>query len=122
MNPRDPWPTRVLALLLTIAAVPAAAAGSGEGDFDFTLAPGAMEEICFKLAAQEAVQWRYTADAPADFNLHWHEGKAVHMPVQREAAREDAGRFVAERAEDYCLMWTARAAPVRIRGRMDRGR
>ena len=122
MKPRVLLPFRLLApLLFAVAALPATAA-RGVGDFEFTLAAGKVEEICMKLEPREAVQWRFAADAPVDFNLHWHEGKAVHMPVRRDATREDAGRFAAPHAEDYCLMWTALAAPVRESGRVERER
>ncbi|MGE5665332.1 MAG: hypothetical protein ACM3ZD_01730, partial [Betaproteobacteria bacterium] len=62
---------RLLAsLLFSVAALPATAA-RGAGDFEFTRAAGKVEEICFKREPPEAVQWRFAADAPVDFNLHW---------------------------------------------------
>jgi hypothetical protein len=109
-------------VLSSLAGAPARAAERGEGAFEFTLAAGAMEEVCFRLAAHEVTRWSFVADAPVDFNLHWHEGKTVHMPVRRDAARDDAGRYAAPQADDYCLMWTALAAPARVSGRVERER
>lgn len=113
----------LLAILLSgLAEAPARAAERGEGAFEFTLGAGAMEEVCFRLAAQEVARWSFVADMPVDFNLHWHEGKTVHMPVRRDAARADAGRYAAPHADDFCLMWTAPAAPARVSGRVERER
>jgi hypothetical protein len=109
-------------LALSFAAGAAGAAAPGLGDFEFTLAPGQVEEICLRLEPRDGVQWRFSAESPVDFNLHWHEGRAVHLPVRHDAVREHAGSFVAPHGDDYCLMWTALAAPVRISGRVERGR
>lgn len=87
-----------------------------------TLAPQAVEELCFDLAAGEAVHYRFDADAPLDFNLHWHRDREVFYPVKRDAVRTVEGRFRAESGETYCLMWTNRgAAPVPLRARVERG-
>jgi hypothetical protein len=45
-----------------------------------------------------------------DFNIHYHEGNAVVMPVVREQSLEDAGIYSVRIAQDYCLMWEAGGA------------
>ena len=54
------------------------------------------------------------APSRSTFNLHYHEGNAVVMPVVREQSREDAGVYAAQIAQDYCLMWEAGPAGATI--------
>ena len=51
-----------------------------------------------------------------DFNIHYHEGEKVAFPVKRDAMRGDGGTFTADVAQDYCWMWTARAAAASVSG------
>ena len=51
------------------------------------------------------------ATEPVDFNVHYHEGKAVVMPlVARKVARGRRRVSRVQIAQDYCLMWEAGAA------------
>lgn len=63
-------------------------------------------EVCEKLAAAAKVAWRFDAGAPLDFNLHFHAGKKVEMPVRKDQARRGSGLFKAKSEQDYCWMWT----------------
>jgi hypothetical protein len=105
-----------LAIALT-ATAPAAGAAKGEilplawpadGSFSrsVSLAPGRFVEVCGPLPAQQAVQWRFEAEAPLDFNIHYHEGKAVHYPARQAGVAQAAGTLETRIAQDYCWMWT----------------
>lgn len=116
--------TRIACAAFAACAFAAAvqAAPRGEGSFDFRLAPGRGEEVCLKLAAGETLDWRFSADAPLAFNLHWHAGSDVFFGAREAAVAEAAGRWRAEHADTYCLMWTAPAgAAVRVVGEALRG-
>ena len=69
-----------------------------------------IHEECLMLKPGERVLYRFESTAPVDFNIHYHEGKAVVMPLVREKSREDAGVYAVTLAQDYCLMWEAGAA------------
>ena len=60
----------------------------------------------------DRVEYAFESSEPVDFNVHYHEGKTVVMPVVRERTREDAGIYAAQIAHDYCLMWEP-GPPVR---------
>lgn len=51
--------------------------------------------------------YRFTAQRPVAFNIHYHEGKTVIMPVSRDDAMADDGTFQPLIAQEYCLMWEA---------------
>jgi len=77
------------------------------------VAPGRFVEVCGKLAKGQAVDWRYQAAGPLDFNIHYHQGKKVVMPEQRKASTAAEGRLQAALDQDYCWMWTNKSqAPV----------
>ena len=110
---------RLLACLL--AAGPALALGgepAAAKPFSATLEPGGMHEECVRLEAGEKRAYYWKADAPVDFNIHYHHGGDVSYPVKRDAMRGDGGAFVAKSGEDYCWMWTARDRRVRLEGRI----
>lgn len=73
-----------------------------------------VHEECFKLSEGDRVDFAFESSEPVDFNIHYHEGQAVVMPISREKARSDAGVYVARIAQDYCLMWEAGAAGALI--------
>lgn len=78
-------------------------------------------EACEKLAAGARVQWRYEASAPLDFNVHYHRGKKVDMPVRHDGVARAEALFKAASAQDYCWMWHNKTgAPVRLSFRLER--
>jgi hypothetical protein len=83
----------------------ALAAETEFGPFDMQVAPAAFEERCVKLAAGESIRYRFKADRPVDFNIHYHRGNEVFYPVKKAAVAERVGRFRAKSADVYCLMW-----------------
>ena len=87
--------------------------------FSVKLEPKAMHEECVKLQAGEKRRYYWKADAPVDFNVHYHEGPEVFYPVKRDGMRGDGGTFAAKIGQDYCWMWTARDKPVKLEGRIE---
>jgi len=71
------------------------------------LAPYDIHEECLRLAVGDRVEYDFSAAAPVDFNIHYHEGNAVLAPVVREKVHADSGMFAPRLAQDYCLMWEA---------------
>lgn len=82
------------------------------------LAPRALHEECVRLAPGDRADYTFESTEPVAFNIHYHEGNAVVMPISRDATRADAGVFLPSLAQDYCLMWEAGPAGARIDYRM----
>ena len=79
-----------------------------------TIAPYEWHEECMHLDVGDRVEFAFESTEPVDFNVHYHEGKTVLMPIVRDKARADAGVFAPSAAQDYCLMWEAGAAGALI--------
>jgi hypothetical protein len=75
----------------------------------FLLAPFAIQEECVALQPRDRIDYRFKSTVPVAFNIHYHDGNAVLMPLSRDAVLEDAGDFTASVAQIYCLMWEAGA-------------
>ena len=73
----------------------------------FELAPYAAHETCFKLADGDRLDWRFESRAPVDFNVHYHEGNSVIMPVSLAASYGASGILPVIVPHDYCAMWEA---------------
>jgi len=73
-----------------------------------------IHEECLKLKPGDRVDYAFESTEPVDFNIHYHEGNAILMPVVREKSSADAGMYAAQIAHDYCLMWEAGAAGASI--------
>ena len=71
------------------------------------LAPYATVEECVELEAGERIAYRFDARQPVAFNLHFHDGNAVIMPVSSDGTTSESGDFTADRNEIYCLTWEA---------------
>lgn len=78
------------------------------------IAPYALHEECVKLVPGDRLEYHFTAGAPLNFNIHYHEGKAVVLPVSRDGVGSDSGVFQPRVAQDYCLMWEAGATATTI--------
>ena len=74
------------------------------------IAAGKFVEICGKVSAGEAVRWSFNADAPLDFNIHYHVGKDVVYPTKRAQVSGGGDVLTAPVAQDYCWMWTNKTA------------
>jgi hypothetical protein len=82
------------------------------------LAPYALHEECFRLDAGERIDFYFESVVPVAFNIHYHDGNAVVMPIARENATQETGDFTADRKEIYCLMWEAGAEPSALEYRV----
>ena len=87
------------------------------------LPPYQMHEECATLKAGDVLEYNYAAQAPLDFNIHYHEGKAVIIPLSRDKLRADRGDFKVLVDQEYCLMWEAGAGgtPLDYSVRLIRG-
>jgi hypothetical protein len=84
------------------------------------LAPYALHEECFALAAGDRVGYRFDAREPVAFNVHFHEGNTVILPVDVKATVEESGDFTADRGQFYCLTWEAGAQGSALEYRVQR--
>jgi len=111
-----------LALVLALAAHPVGAQmHEPPAAMESVIAPGAFDELCFELSAGESMRYSFDADAPLDFNIHWHRGKEVLFPVKVGAVARLGSVFRSSDKQAYCLMWTNRSrVAVRLRARIDR--
>jgi len=73
------------------------------------IAPYALHEECMKLVPGDRLEYHFDAGAPLHFNIHYHEGKAVVLPISLDGVRSEGGVFQPAVAQDYCLMWEAGA-------------
>lgn len=95
------------ALLASLIAAPAIAQ---DQRIDLKIAAGKVGEVCMPLRLGDTLAWDFTASAPADFNLHHHVDKQVLTPIDLKAVATHRAQHRADRANDWCLMWTAPAA------------
>lgn len=77
--------------------------------FGVEIAPYAMIEECMTLESGERVGYRFDARLPLTFNVQYHDGNAVILPVSRERTTSESGDFSADRSQVYCLTWEAGA-------------
>ncbi len=111
-----------VAALLTLTAGPARAeivditfGADQRFSHSFEVAPGKIAEACGKLPAGAAVQWRFSASGPLDFNVHYHQGKAVTYPVKQTASAGANGSLRGAVDEPYCWMWkNTSTQPARV--------
>ncbi len=73
------------------------------------IAPYAMIEECMALEPGERVAYRFEARLPVAFNVQFHDGNAVVLPVSRDRTTSESGDFSADRKQVYCLTWEAGA-------------
>lgn len=110
--------------LVACAAQPAIVPGNAREVKAHPLPAYQMHEECAKLQAGDRLEYSFNADAPLSFNIHYHEGKAVVMPVTRDKVKSDSGEFKVLIEQEYCLMWEAGPAgtPLDYRVRLIRGK
>ena len=89
----------------------------------FPLSPHQMHEECATLQPGDRLEYSFNANAPLNFNIHYHEGKVVILPLTRDNVKADHGEFRVLVAQEYCLMWEAGAGgtPLDYRVRLIRG-
>lgn len=108
-----PWLGTTTALLLAVALAGNAWAqvatvewNRGTFEREFIVPAGKFVELCAMLEPGHNVAWRFSSQAPMDFNVHYHEGKEVRMPDRRDQADNASGVLAVASREDYCWMWT----------------
>jgi hypothetical protein len=69
--------------------------------------PFELHEECMQMVPGDRLVYRFAAQRPVSFNIHYHEGKSVILPVSRNDVTADDGTFRPLVAQDYCLMWEA---------------
>ena len=119
---RRPAAALLLALLPLAAQaelVPIAWNAQGRWEAALAIAPKKLAEACTALKQGERIRWRWQAAQPLKFNIHYHEGKAVRMPVQTEAASGD-GTLAVAADQDYCWMWSGASGTDRIAVTLER--
>ena len=101
----------------SLAALPARADlgpikwdAGGRYEADLRLPGGKFVELCEKLPAGAEVLWAFESAGPTNFNVHYHEGKEVRFPAKQDQVMKADGVLKAAMEQDYCWMWTNKAA------------
>lgn len=71
-----------------------------------TLAPFEFRERCFDLAEGSTLSYRFTANRPVDFDIHYHDGLTLRETVTLKATQAADATFEAPTARQYCLFWS----------------
>ena len=82
------------------------------------IAPFRAHEACLRLEDGDKLDWRFESRAPVDFNLHYHEGPSVVMPLSLNASYGASGVYTVIATHDYCAMFEAGAAGAIVTYRM----
>ena len=78
------------------------------------LAPYTVREECFRLDPGDRFDFYFWSTAPLAFNIHYHDGNAIVMPIDRPRTNEESGELIADRREVYCMMWETAAESALI--------
>ena len=119
------WPRGIAALGIAVAACAAdpVTTGRPKAVVAQLMTPYTMTEECVHLAVGDRLDYTFTTTEPVAFNIRYHAGNAVVMPIARDQTTGDAGVFLPKLEHDYCLMWEAGPAGAlldyRIRLRSD---
>lgn len=79
---------------------------SGRFEHKASIAPAQFAEVCGKLSKGQTIAWNFRAEAPTNFNIHYHEGKKVTYPAKIDGAGAAEGQLLAATEQDYCWMWS----------------
>lgn len=84
-----------------------APAGAGsEPGYALHVEIGSSKELCFDAAKGALVTYRFEADGPLEFNLHYHVDQRVYYPVPSHRVAAEKGQLRVPADQAYCLMWT----------------
>ena len=97
----------MLAVPLGACAAPPLTPDAPRAVFNQRIAPYEWHEECTKLARGDRLDYTFESREPVQFNIHYHDGATVVMPVVRENVKREADAFEAKITQDYCLMWEA---------------
>ena len=110
-----------LVALAGCSTLPGSSTGAIDTPVALELGAGKDAEVCFRLAANERIEYQFKATVALDFNLHSHRAGVVFMPVDIKLSRTQSGFYAAPQAEDYCMMWSnASAVPAHVTGQWRR--
>jgi hypothetical protein len=70
-----------------------------------SLGPLEFREYCLEMKARDEILYDFRSDQPIEFNIHYHEGIRIHLPVQMDGVTIHADSFVTESDRAICLMW-----------------
>ena len=109
---------RVLPLVMIVAmtsqvraeVVTIAWDAAGKFQHSQDIAPGKFAEVCGKLNREQAIRWSFQANAPLNFNIHYHEGKKVEYPAKQDGVHESQGTLTVPLDQDYCWMWVNKSS------------
>lgn len=88
----------------------------GTARHEFQVAPGQFAEWCSRLRQGDKVEWLFEAQAPVNFNVHFHEGKDVRYPSRQDGVTKAGGTLNVAVEQDYCWMWSNKSTvPVTVR-------
>lgn len=91
--------SKILVLAFCLWAWPAAAG-------QVPLAPNATHEDCFDLPPGKQINYNFSSQTFLNFNIHYHEGAAIHYLAEEKWVNEREGYTVTPVEQTYCLMWT----------------
>jgi hypothetical protein len=69
------------------------------------LRPAELHEACVRMQPGDRLEYAFAAQRAIDFDIHFHEGKAIVAPVTRENVTSIEGAFDALDAHEYCMTW-----------------
>jgi hypothetical protein len=78
------------------------------------LSPYGIHEECRTLAPGDRLDYRFNSTAPVAFNIHYHDGNAIVIPITHEGVTADSGIFHPALRQDFCLMWEAGLIAVKL--------
>jgi len=93
------------AAFLAACATPAPDPYAEQSADAHAMSPYQLHEACVKLADGDRLDWRFESRAPVDFNIHYHDGPTVVLPLTRTASLGDAGIYSVTLAQHYCATW-----------------
>jgi hypothetical protein len=82
------------------------------------LSPYGVHEECRTLAPGDRLDYRFSSTAPVAFNIHYHDGNAIVIPITHEGVTADAGIFHPALRQDFCLTWEAGLTAVTLEYRV----
>jgi hypothetical protein len=78
------------------------------------LSPYGVHEECRALVPGDRLDYRFTSSAPVSFNIHYHDGNAVVIPITHDGVTADSGIFAPALPQDFCLTWQAQLTTVTL--------
>ena len=78
------------------------------------LSPYGVHEECRTLMPGDRLDYRFVSSAPVSFNIHYHDGNAIVIPITHDGVTADSGIFHPALRQDFCLMWQAQLTTVTL--------